>query len=131
MSKASDRQDRLNRHYRTLEALAKQCGVTQPDGKKLSLALLKLERQAHKLAEDECNGDCKLSDEQVQARHAFIAHEVTKLFNNKLEGFFINGDPRGYALKIKDDIIKTVYAYIGLHTDWGGYGILAPWENFE
>jgi len=41
---------------------------------------------------------------------------------------WINGDPRGYALKIDDEWTTT---YNNTHTpllyrDWGGYGILAP-----
>lgn len=38
------------------------------------------------------------------------------------EGFFWNLDPRGYALKIDPEKGGVV----GLMTDWGGYGILAP-----
>ena len=37
---------------------------------------------------------------------------------------FINRDPRGYALKIREIWMRN---YSGnLHRDWGGYGILAP-----
>jgi hypothetical protein len=48
-----------------------------------------------------------------------IEKAVKKLLPG-VEGFFINGDPRGYSLKIKEKI------YPELHQDWGGYGILAP-----
>lgn len=34
---------------------------------------------------------------------------------------FINHDPRGYALKIKEKYSKDFH-----NKDWGGYGILAP-----
>lgn len=37
------------------------------------------------------------------------------------EKCFINHDPRGYALKIKEEHAKTFS-----NKDWGGYGILAP-----
>lgn len=41
--------------------------------------------------------------------------------------FFVNGDARGYALKIKDaEMDKLFKAGIRLHQDWGGYGILSP-----
>ena len=49
---------------------------------------------------------------------------VTKLHSGALPaGFFVNGDPRGYALKIDNEKVEIPQ---GMHTDWGGYGILAP-----
>ena len=40
------------------------------------------------------------------------------------EAIFLNGDPRGYALKIKDDFIRD--NKVNIYKDWGGYGIFAP-----
>lgn len=37
---------------------------------------------------------------------------------------FINRDPRGHALKIRESWMLTSGAQ--LHRDWGGYGIIAP-----
>lgn len=37
---------------------------------------------------------------------------------------FLNGDARGYALKIHDSYVKE--HNLKIHTDWGGYGIIAP-----
>ncbi len=37
---------------------------------------------------------------------------------------FLNGDPRGYSLKIDDEWMRAKRPR--LHSDWGGYGILAP-----
>ena len=37
---------------------------------------------------------------------------------------FLNGDPRGYALKIRDEYVRA--HDLAIHRDWGGYGILAP-----
>ena len=51
---------------------------------------------------------------------------VQSLFNGKLKGLFINGDARGYALKIEDKVMISDYKETGLYKDWGGYGILAP-----
>ena len=48
-----------------------------------------------------------------------IKKQVQKIFDNKLEGFFINYDSRGYALKIKAENSP-------LEQDWGGYYILSP-----
>jgi len=36
-------------------------------------------------------------------------------------GFFVNGDPRGYALKLEPGSVP-----FPLHEDWGRYQILAP-----
>ena len=65
-----------------------------------------------------------------------IRAEVTKVFGGKLPiGFVINGDPRGYSLKIKEeqnrifvnsDDGKNHDQKVINYTDWGGYGILAP-----
>lgn len=38
---------------------------------------------------------------------------------------FVNGDPRGYTLKI-DDKYKDKMHKAGVYRDWGGYGIIAP-----
>jgi hypothetical protein len=37
---------------------------------------------------------------------------------------FANGDPRGYALKIRSEYVKN--NNLDIHRDWGGYGIIAP-----
>ena len=38
---------------------------------------------------------------------------------------FVNKDARGYALKIDDEWMRA-HPGVWLHSDWGGYGILAP-----
>lgn len=38
---------------------------------------------------------------------------------------FLNKDARGYALKINDEWMRE-HPDVRLHSDWGGYGILAP-----
>lgn len=66
-------------------------------------------------------GDDKLEAMKEQTRAA-----VARLFGGKLpEGFRLNSDPRGYALKIDEELVKLP---AGLHRDFGGYGILAPEE---
>ena len=41
-----------------------------------------------------------------------------------IEGLFINCDPRGYAIKIDQQVAKVIYK--DLPRDFGGYAILAP-----
>lgn len=123
-TKAMKRTRELNDHYNVLRRLALACGAKSPDGKKLSLALLKLEREAHKRAEDYCNGVIDSDHwDKIEER---ISGEVQALFNNNLKGFFVNGDPRGYALKIESEVNALDYAKIGLVRDMGGYGLLSP-----
>lgn len=82
--------------------------------------LRRLETKAERLALQLCNGP--EVDENQQGR---IIDEVTagveKVFGRKLPGFFINLDPRGYALKLEPKSVPYP-----LHRDWGDNQILAP-----
>jgi len=76
-----------------------------------------LEQKAHRLNERECNGGNFSADKQ----HEAILQKVRELLPNA-KTVFINGDPRGYALKLKEAEAKE----LGIYQDWGGYGILSP-----
>ena len=114
--------EELNRHYKSLELLG------FPNGKKASVKLLALEREAHKIATDQCNGDGKLSGLTEQQQERTIETILTKIqdMNPSLKGLFFNGDARGYSLKLKDSVMREIYNNTGLQQDWGGYGLLAP-----
>lgn len=96
--------------------------------------LRRLENKAHQLATDYCNGENGVTTETWDAKTKPVMEKVYKLLNNGIYNddrphmrrvpVFLNGDARGYALKINDSYIKTFG--IKLHTDWGGYGIVAP-----
>jgi len=125
MNKKERRQDQLERHYTTLEKLAEHCGVNKPNGKKLSLALLKIEQRAHRVMEAFCNGEC--NDSGFENAKNAARENVQALFNHNLQGLKINGDPRGYTLKIDDDVTRELFdAGITMQRDFGGYGLLAP-----
>lgn len=83
--------------------------------------LNKLEKRANRICTLDCNGEIESekADKQLQA----IKDKVLKLLPvlPKSE-FFINGDPRGYSLKIRESFAKE----IGIYQDWGSNGILAP-----
>ena len=52
-----------------------------------------------------------------------IKKQVVKILGKEAEKhFFINYDPRGYALKLKSEFCKDKNIY----RDFGGYGIIAP-----
>ena len=99
--------------------------ATERDPVKLCKKLRRLEARASAITLHNCNvgmtdADYFEATARVLARvHALLqynAHEVP---------VFVNGDPRGYALKIDDAWVRA-HADYRLHRDWGGYGIIAP-----
>jgi hypothetical protein len=144
MNKKQQRTENLQRHYFNLCALYTQTtgeALTLADAKKLSNKLRKLEKlatiettaqnngyyqeptpQDYKNGNFEkmrlqCTDDGEYPESEIKLDK--IRAEVQKLFKNKLEGFFINYDSRGYALKIKAELCP-------LSQDWGGYYLLSP-----
>lgn len=119
-TKAERQQEWKNRHLKALAEL----GFTGS-----YRTLRTLENRANWNALQYCNGD--IDGDQYEERQERIKASVTRLFDGKLPaGFFVNGDPRGYALKIDMDNLEYGFrmSLAGLHKDWGGYGILAPEE---
>lgn len=94
------------------------------DPEELVASLAKVEKAAHKLAEDECNRP--LPDGYVERRSAEILGWLDSIlaFKAAKVPVFLNGDPRGYALKIQDGYVRA--RKLDIERDWGGYGILAP-----
>jgi hypothetical protein len=107
------------------------------DNVTLCKKLLRIENKAHHAITCLCNTntldllelnqytgyDVKQSTEEEQdAFFDKIRDSLVKVLGPKAEIVHINFDPRGYALKIKDEYIKDVKLY----RDFGGYGILAP-----
>lgn len=86
--------------------------------------LQQLERQGQTLAVQLCNG--WIEQDEYEKRSASLLARVDKLTGYKAAGVpvFHNGDPRGYALKINWETREQRAPEV--HTDWGGYGILAP-----
>lgn len=82
--------------------------------------LRKLESRAAKLALQMCNGP-EVDEDEKERIDAAVTAGVEKIFGRPLPGFFINHDPRGYALKLEAGSVP-----FKLHQDWGGYQILAP-----
>jgi hypothetical protein len=147
MTKKQQRAENLSRHYFNIAQLYQQTTgkeITQQEAKNISNKLRRLERLATiettaqnngyyieptpldwktgraeklRLKLDE-QGSCPESDAKLNE----IEKQVQNIFDNKLTGFFINYDSRGYALKIKA-------ANNPLGQDWGGYYILSPEIN--
>jgi len=97
----------------------------EQDPVKLCKKLRRLENKAHQLATNYCNGEKGITSENWEGKCQPILSKVKDLLNTTDNyPIFINGDARGYALKISDRYVKETG--MNIHTDWGGYGILAP-----
>lgn len=86
--------------------------------------LRRLELLGERLAVDYCNGD--LDSDAYETTSGKLLDKVDKILNFTKLGIpvFHNGDPRGYALKIRDEYVREYC--LEIHRDWGGYGIIAP-----
>lgn len=74
-----------------------------------------------------CNDEAYTEDQQFGDKAKVVAM-VANTFGILPPGFFINGDPRGYALKIDNELSdgKALIDAVKLQTDMGGFGILSP-----
>ncbi len=90
----------------------------------LCKALRRFELKAERITTALCNGVDPVIQEKFEKELERIEAGVLKLLGLELcfLPFFINRDPRGYALKLSD----TYVADKQIHKDWGGYGIIAP-----
>lgn len=95
--------------------------ATERDPVKLCKKLRRLEETAHKFAERLCNGPEFGSEEEQDAVKTHILDKVYDLLGDG-PPVFLNQDPRGYALKIRDEHARG----LDIYKDWGGYGIIAP-----
>lgn len=125
ITKKQARIDSLNRHYRFLESLGAFHGV-KLDGKKTSMKLWHIEREAHQLATDGCNGVIDSSSDEYTFKEDALINRVYDVLGFEPSGLFLNGDARGYALKIPSEIVDDLYYKVGFHRDMGGFGILSP-----
>ena len=93
-------------------------------------ALHRIEAEAHRYAEDLCNGvgpwyQAGTTEEGENAlqdkKEGSILRRVRALLGPGPE-IILNLDPRGYALKIPSE---TAFD-LDIYKDWGGHGIIAP-----
>ena len=87
------------------------------DPLKLCKSLKRLENKAHKLMEHRCNGIVIKTEEEQEVEDTIILNKVDKILNFKKQNIkvFLNGDPRGYALKIDLNLnnIKAIHRDMG------------------
>tara|TARA_R100000315_G_scaffold48981_1_gene23253 strand:- start:2471 stop:2833 length:363 start_codon:yes stop_codon:yes gene_type:complete len=107
------------RHHHALKGL--HTDPENADGLSMWRALRRIEAIASNANEDACNTP-EGADRQEGILDG-LEEQVKEVFGGCLPGgFFINRDPRGYALKLDNEQVTIPD---GLGTDWGGYGILA------
>lgn len=105
---------RIERHGRDLLRIF--TAATDTDPVSLCKRLRRVEVRANRAACEACNNQAGADawpEEQDRALRL-----VGKLLGT--DRVWVNGDPRGYALKV--DLRDGEQ----LHRDWGGYGIIAP-----
>ena len=130
MNKKKRMYAKIEKHGQNLNEIFK----TKYDNVTLCKKLLRLETKAHRLATDYCNGDNGVTAENWDSLTNPILEKVNKILGNDDKHIlashvpiFINGDCRGYALKINDDYVRMCEKVNkSVYKDWGGYGILAP-----
>ena len=116
---------RITKHGQDLKRVFNLDPTTDPV--KLCKKLLRLENKAHKLATDFCNGVIDQLEWDKKADQ--ILTKVETIFENKANGFiFVNGDARGYSLKILEEFTTALRnrSNVNIFRDWGGFGIVAP-----
>ena len=133
-------------HHRALSSLAEN----NQDGIGIWRKCRRLEAVARQITTAACNGDgirlygwpvsgklgwskmiCDLDfHTDYDKAHDLAVDRITAcvrvIFGKVPEGFFVNFDARGAALKIEPEVARNKY---GLQTDWGGNGILAAEIN--
>jgi hypothetical protein len=122
MNKKERMYQQIEKHGANLNAIFN----TGIDNIKLAKKLHSLEVKAHKLATDYCNGENGVTTDNWEEKCEPILKSVDKILHYTDKGYdiYINGDARGYALKIGSDCVRD--ENLTIYKDWGGYGILAP-----
>lgn len=131
MNRKEKMYEQIRQHGESLNAIFH----TDLDPVTLCKKLHSLEAKAHKLSTDYCNGENGITTENWDEKTEPILKAARKILN-VTDNFpiFVNGDVRGYALKIDDKYMSKCQHLNGfnrLYKDWGGYGILAPEFNGE
>ena len=106
--KTMNKHERMNEQIRKHgENLNKVFGLNE-DPMKLAKKIHSLELKAHKLATDYCNGENGVDSENWEELADAILVKVDKVLNFKAQGIpvFVNGDARGYALKIDNNFMR-------------------------
>jgi len=115
-----EQETKIIKHGRNLKTIFN----LQNDPIELCKQLRRWERKLNQSAVDWCNGAINSEDWEKISDHGLV--NVNAILKNETGRIpvFINSDPRGYALKIRDEYTRDNQLVID--RDWGGYGIIAP-----
>lgn len=128
----------ITKHGQTL--LAAFPNSSEKDPVALCKKLRRIEVAVQKPILDYTNGENGMTQDKLDHELTLASIRLCNLLGAdsreaQLKGVFINRDPRGYALKIDNEATGWFMAWQrkryesglpALHTDMGGYGIIAP-----
>lgn len=115
----------IKRHGEQLLAIFPN--ATERDPVALCKKLRRVETAANRYALAVCNCDIDPTEHEQDLQIATFERRVRTLLGYEVgpnDPIIVNMDPRGYALKIDDEVMRA--NNYNLHRDWGGYGIIAP-----
>ena len=114
---------RIVEHGNNLKAIFR----LDEDPVKLCKRLRRLELKAHALTTARCNGTIEEDDYEKKTQAILTKLDYVLHYRALVMNIFVNGDARGYALKINThDVVILGGRGFKIYTDWGGYGIIAP-----
>jgi hypothetical protein len=127
MRKYTDKWYRIRWHGEQLQAIFP--ATRELDPVELCRKLRRIENKVNRHNERICSDEAycqEMTEEKELKFDSRILWQLDKLLRFTSIGVpvFLNGDPRGYALKIKSEYVSE--KNLNIHRDWGGYGILAP-----
>lgn len=108
------------KHYNELKKIFPN--IKEKDPLKACRYLRKIENIITKISTFDCNGlgDTERNDNVMER----LFKDIKEYLQDKDNILYLNTDPRGYALKIRDEVMRE--KRYTLHIDMGGYGIIAP-----
>jgi hypothetical protein len=120
------KQERRQKH---IEALARLFEKTFLETKRVYQNLILIERIGRGAAESYCNGT--IDSDAYDSILNNIKERIRRLElpNRIMLNIHLNGDPRGYFLKLDDDFTRKELLNFEIEKDWGGYAILVPQFN--
>jgi hypothetical protein len=124
MSRAKD--EAMLRYGFTLQRVFPRAKATF-EGRPIDLykRLHRIEVEAHSFAERCCNE--AIDEDFITRKEKSLLKRLDEILGWREAGIpvFVNGDPRGYSLKVNDEYMRK-HSDVELERDWGGYGILCP-----
>ena len=107
------------------QRIGRALGLTDSEIKEVFPKLIQIEKRGRELSEDACNG--KVSEAYFEHNLELIRKRLYKMLPECVsKEILLNTDPRGYFLKLPPEFVKDLKPDIP--TDWGGFGIICPYE---